>query len=191
MRGGWRLENGANDLWGKNHRSNHDLALEIIKTYGNELLRTVYLMLGDFQEAEDIIQETLWLVIHKPESYRENRNFKSYLFTIALNLARDRLRSFWRKRIKLDDQLKHSKAISSSAEELALKNFRYKSVTAHVLNLPVDYKTVIVLHYYQEMSIIEISEILNWPEGTVKSKLHRARTQLKKQIEKGGLSFYE
>ncbi len=183
---------GGNDLWlaKKIWDKDADAAFEVVSRYGNTMLKSAYLMLGDYHEAEDVVQEAIWLIIKKPEIYKENGDLEAFLVTIAINLARDRLRSFWKKRVYPKEHLPKSRfSVSTSAEEVAVDKIHRESMVGILEKLSVDYRAVIILYYYQDLSVKEISTLMNWPEGTVKSKLHRGRKILRKEIEKGGISY--
>ena len=104
---------------------------------------------------------------------------KSWLLKVALNRCRDLWRSAWLKKIVLghsafelfpaDDEIGHA------ADSIALAEA--------VNSLPAEFKEVVLLHYYQGFGVVEISEILSIAEGTVSSRLSRARSKLQKELK--------
>lgn len=73
-------------------KGREDAYRQIVEEYGNRLLRTCYLILKDREEAEDVVQETFIKVFRNIDSFRENSGLYTWIYTIALNLSRDRLR---------------------------------------------------------------------------------------------------
>ena len=73
-------------------KGKEDAYSQIVQDYGNKLLRTCFLMLGNKEDAEDVVQETFVKVFEKVGNFRENSGLYTWIYTIALNLSRDRLR---------------------------------------------------------------------------------------------------
>jgi len=154
---------------------------QIVEEYGNRLLRTCYLILRDKEEAEDVVQETFIKVFRKMETFKENSGLYTWIYTIALNLSRDRLKKK-QDMLALEDEFVGNNNVESHVEmsidrEILRKElFRINSL----------YREVLVLFYFEDLSIREISNLLNEKEGTIKSKLSRGRNILKASILKGG-----
>ncbi|HEX6480411.1 MAG TPA: RNA polymerase sigma factor [Ktedonobacteraceae bacterium] len=146
---------------------------------------------GDRPLAEDLVQETLLHVLRQ-RTYRSNRPFKPWLYTIATNLARDHFKSAavhqrWRggdeeeALLQLDDS-------AAGPEEHALAAEQGSEVRAALAQLSEEYRIVLLLRFYQGFSLQEIAETLHIPLGTVKSRLsvgiHRLRSVLD-PVQKG------
>ena len=146
---------------------------------------------GDRPLAEDLVQETLLHVLRQ-RTYRSNRPFKPWLYTIATNLARDYFKSAAvRQRWPGGDEEEALLQLDDSAagpEERALAAEQGSEVRAALAQLSEEYRVVLLLRFYQEFSLQEIAETLQIPLGTVKSRLsvgvHRLRTVLA-PVQKG------
>lgn len=146
--------------------------------------------LTDKNNAPDIVQETfikVWKNLHKFNE--EKAAFKTWVFTIAKNTATDFLRK--KKSILFSDIDTENDTDSFSekipAENLLPDEILQKLQDSELLNkllerLPTQYKTVLILHYQEEMTFDEIGKILDKPLNTVKSYHHRAIAKLKKMF---------
>jgi len=142
------------------------------------------------ENAPDLVQEIFIKVWRKIDRFdAEKAGFKTWLFTIARNTAFDFLR---RKKIPtftetFDEQEEESFVETIPDENLLPDEALQKLQEAEALNkllekLPVNYKTILVLHYQADLTFEEIGKILNKPLNTVKSYHHRAITELKKKM---------
>ena len=154
---------------------------QLIEKYGNKLLRTCYLILKDKEEAEDVVQETFIKVFNKIDTFKEQSGFYTWIYAIAINLTRDRMR------MKQDFlELKDEWIGNDNVESLVEINIDRELLRKEIFSLNSLYREVLVLFYFDELSIKEISSLLNEKEGTIKSKLSRGRNILKEGLLKGG-----
>ena len=154
---------------------------QLIEKYGNKLLRTCYLILKDKEEAEDVVQETFIKVFNKIDTFKEQSGFYTWIYAIAINLTRDRMR------MKQDFlELKDEWIGNDNVESLVEINIDRELLRKEIFSLNSLYREVLVLFYFEERSIKEISSLLNEKEGTIKSKLSRGRNILKEGLLKGG-----
>lgn len=142
-------------------------AEELLNVYGNDILRLSYSYLQNMQDSEDILQETLIRYIQKAPAFYSISQQKAWLFRVAINLCKDKLRY---KKSRGADELKEM--LTEEREDLSF-------VWDAVKSLPVKYREAIHLFYYEGYSIKEISSILKRKENTVRSDLRRGRQQLK------------
>jgi RNA polymerase sigma-70 factor (ECF subfamily) len=153
----------------------------------------------DPTEAEDLVQETCARAIRAIGSLRENSNVKSWLFTILRNIWLNQLRQqrATPKLIELDvDESTADIAVEKSEDPLAsyISMMEREQVRWAIQQLPVQFREVIVLREYEDLSYEEIATLLKVPAGTVMSRLARARYKLrelllvagKPSVEKGG-----
>lgn len=154
---------------------------QIVEGYGNKLFRTCYLILRDREEAEDVVQETFIKVFQKLDTFKENSNLYTWIYKIALNLSRDRLR---RKQdmLILEDEWVGDNDVESHVE----KSIDRELLRKKLFEMDMLYREVLVLFYFEDLSVKEISSLLNEKEGTIKSKLSRGRNILKESLLKGG-----
>ena len=159
----------------------------LMDTYGNDVLRTATMFLKDRQKAEDAFQEVFIKVFNKMDSFKGESSEKTWIIRITINLCKDILRSSWMKRVLLTDKTTN-RVIKFDFDKKINRQEENRRLYEAVLSLPPAYKEVVILFYYQEFDTLEISRVLKIAEGTVRSRLHRAREILKKQLE-GGLDL--
>lgn len=152
----------------------------VLDTYGNRLMKTCYLILNDEMESEDVVQETFLRVFKNIYSFKGKSSLYTWIYSIAMNLCRDSLR----KRT-LDLPFNEDLEIET-VEESIFENIDRKALRQELVKLPPIYKEVLVLFYFEGLSIKEISEISNEKEGTIKSKISRGRNKLRESLMKGG-----
>ncbi|CAG9622488.1 sigma-70 family RNA polymerase sigma factor [Sutcliffiella rhizosphaerae] len=162
-----------------------DFVEQLFNRYATEVKRTAYLYLKDINLAEDVLQEVFIACYKKLEEFREECSYKTWLIRITVNKCRDHLRrwSFWNIFFSKDagDKLVETK----TPENQAVVSEEEKEIGMAILQLPIKLREVIILFYYQELGIKEISSILEINENTVKTRLHRARSSLK-EVLRGG-----
>ncbi|NLA52947.1 MAG: sigma-70 family RNA polymerase sigma factor [Clostridiales bacterium] len=148
----------------------------LMEQHGDGLLRFCYLNLGDVQLAEDAVQETFVKAYQKYHTFRADCSEMSWLCAIAVNCCRDIRRSTW---------FRHESG--RSIEELPETGVEWKdyddTLLNEVMNLPGKYREVILLHYFQGISLREISQTLSVNESTLSSRLKRARKKLRSKLE--------
>lgn len=162
-------------------KGREDAYRQIVEEYGNRLLRTCYLILKDREEAEDVVQETFIKVFRNIDSFRESSNLYTWIYTIALNLSRDRLRKK-QDMLTFEDEWVGKNNVEYEVE----KGIDRELLRKELFEINSLYREVLVLFYFEELSIKEISNLLNEKEGTIKSKLSRGRNILKEALLKGG-----
>lgn len=157
----------------------------MMDTYGNDVLRTAYMFLKDYHKAEDAFQEVFIKVFHKYEGFKGESSEKTWIIKITINTCKDILRSSWLKRVHLTDAIANEDS-SSGFESEIIKSEENKLLFNEVISLKPAYKEVVILYYYQDYDTLQISKILNIAEGTVRSRLYRAREILKTKLEVRG-----
>ncbi|GGJ96003.1 ECF RNA polymerase sigma factor SigW [Lentibacillus kapialis] len=163
---------------------------DIVFFYQNKIYQHCYRMLGNKHEAEDIGQETFIRAYVNIHSFDDKRKFSTWLYRIATNLTIDRIRKrkpdyFLDADIKGTDGLDMYSQLATDSrlpeEEVeGMELQRY--INQEIYALPPKYRSVIILRYLEEFSLQEISDILNIPLGTVKTRIHRGREALRKKL---------
>ena len=143
---------------------------EALKNYGNEILRLCLIYLKDYHLAQDALQETFLRAYKGYGKYREDSSEKTWISKIAINVCKDLLKSSWSKKVDLVLEL---------PEKPAGNNERDDELLQEVMMLPAKYKEVIILYYYQEFKIKEMSKILGISETAINKRLARAKEKLK------------
>jgi RNA polymerase sigma-70 factor (ECF subfamily) len=175
------------------YRNGDEEAFEILfRRYEKPVFSFIYRILMNTVDAEDICQETFLRLIKKIDNYQESGNLKTWIFRIALNLCRDRLRrKKFRTHRSIDEpspsqngnviDFKSTLSDHDSDQSDCLEKDEMREVIQQAFaKLPEKQRTVVILKEYQEMKFSEISNIMNKPIGTVKSLNHRGRQKLKK-----------
>lgn len=175
----------------KDNEEKNDIPREIerlINCYGDDVLRVAYLYVKDMHKAEDIFQEVFIKVFKKYDTFKGNSSEKTWIMKITVNACKDYFKSFWMKRVFLNsdrEEDRESYNVESSAQSLddsIIKSIESEELLNEVKNLPIKYKEVIILYYYQQFTTKEIGEMLKLPEGTIRTRLFRARELLKKNV---------
>lgn len=151
---------------------------ELYTLYGTDILRVAYYYLGNRQQAEDITQEVfIKLITTSPVLVKDHE--KSWLLKVTLNKCRDYWRSAWVRKVVLG----HPK-FELFPDQDEIGHLTESSALAESVNkLPPVFKEVVLLFYYQGYSISDIAEMLNISEGTVSSRLSRARKRLENEMK--------
>ena len=142
-------------------------------------------MVGDQADAQEITQETFIAALRSLRTYQEKKSFKAWLYTIALNQSRRHLRKrriLERLRVTLTNVIRVDAQKQASPEEAIIENEKEAVIWTELNKLDERHRIVVILRYFQELSIAEISEILTVNEGTVHSRLHNARERLRSAL---------
>lgn len=134
--------------------------------YENTLYRAALAILGDAHEAEDAVQDAFLRCLEKAPDFESPAHEKAWLLRVTVNGCKSRLRSPWRRRTAplLDTYP------AAGPEE--------QSLMETIGKLPAKDRTVLHLYYYEGYQTAEIAEMTGWREGTVRSRLTRARAKL-------------
>ena len=135
------------------------------------MYRLAMSILKNTDDAEDAVSETILTAYENLSSLKKSDSFKAWIMTILVNVSKKMLRK--KKRVVLYDNLG---LFEKSIEE------RTGEMWEAVLTLDEEYGKVVILYYYEGFSTKEIAKILHIPEGTVKSRLSRARSKLQQII---------
>tara|TARA_Y100001970_G_scaffold280786_1_gene390349 strand:- start:2214 stop:2795 length:582 start_codon:yes stop_codon:yes gene_type:complete len=165
---------------------------ELVCRYKDRLLNFIYRYLNDIDRSEDLVQDTLIKLYTHKNSYKEIAKFSTWLYTIAANLARTELRKIKRRKTFSITELSYEDRefiISDSDDNIGDEDLRRsfeKNIQNALLELPDDFKTIIILRDIQELSYDDISRIVGVPIGTVKSRINRGRLKLQELLKKKG-----
>jgi RNA polymerase sigma-70 factor, ECF subfamily len=136
--------------------------------------------------ADDITQEVFIKVFHKLETFRGESSVKSWLLSITRNTVYDHKRSAFIRKVTLVDLI-YDKGWYPSAETEVIKKLAANEIWEKVLSLPLKLREVLILTGHHNLSVKEIAIILDVAEGTVKSRIHRARKKASILLETGEL----
>lgn len=162
---------------------------QLMERYQRELFHFLVRFLGDRAAAEDVFQETFLQVHQSADQFDPQRRFRPWLFTIAANKARDLMRSNARRPTSplqaaisnSDDSSGQFIDLMSANTELPGDPMEKEEIQAKVrqavMNLPENLREILLLSYFHQFPYKQISDILQIPLGTVKSRLHAAVAQ--------------
>lgn len=163
---------------------------DIVSFYQHKIYQHCYRMLGNRHEAEDIAQEAFIRAYVNIHTFDVNRKFSTWLYRIATNLTIDRIRKR-KPDYYLDAEITGTEGLNmysqlsadnrlpeEEAESMELQRYIHHEIAS----LPTKYRGIIILRYLEDFSLKEISEIMDIPLGTVKTRIHRGREALRKKL---------
>jgi RNA polymerase sigma-70 factor (ECF subfamily) len=168
---------------------------ELVEAHRDRVYNITFRMLGNRAEAEDVAQEVFIAVFKNIEDFREQSKFSTWLYRIAVNHCKNRIKYLARRHDRDRDELDETTqgtgvngSISGpvpSAPDRALEGAQMEKLLQDAIAaLEDDQRIVVVLRDVEDLSIEEICEITGLPDGTVKSRLHRARLVLRKRLQR-------
>lgn len=152
---------------------------QIMQDHTEYLLRLAFLYLKDWPAAEDTVQEVFLKFYQTHEQFEERSSVKTYLAKMTINKCKDYLKSWRYRKHVLTNQFLHP--VVKNRNRFVEEDERLELADA-VLELSIHYREVIVHYYFEELSVIEVAEILSIPQNTVKTRLRKARSLLKEKI---------
>lgn len=172
-----------------------DAAIEqLVYEYQGGVFRLALSVLNDPGEAHEATQDTFIAALGALKSYKENSTFKAWLYTIALNMSRSRLRK--RKTLqRLNNTLQAIFRVQTqklpSPEDAVIESEKDAALWKALNQLGEKHRIPLALRYFHNLSAAEIAEIMNINEGTVHSRLHVGRERLRIALEKQPMFFRE
>jgi len=156
---------------------------EVIERYLPRIFNLVYYRVEDYEEAKDLTQDIFLKAFKAYPSFKGNSSPYTWLYRIALNHTTNYLKKRGRmKNVSLDEIFEKNPESFGYTEDFK-SELREEHIREKVMQLPHIYRDVIVLFYFESMSIDEISRLLNVPQGTVKSRLSRGREVLSRWLK--------
>jgi RNA polymerase sigma-70 factor (TIGR02954 family) len=163
----------------KAQRGDDDAFFLLISSYKEQLYRIAYSYLKNETEALEAIQEVTFRAYKGIKKLKQASYFKTWIIRIMINYC-------------IDEQRKRKRLVFTEKEIAAanVDNTTNIAMQAAVYKLKANYQKVIILKYYEDLTLQQIANVLEKPEGTIKTWLHKALKQLKGILEKGGEQFY-
>lgn len=161
---------------------------QCIAEYGKEIYAFCRHLTGYTIEADELYQDTFLKAMEMLDSIEYGKNPKSFLVAVAIRLWNNKRRKYaWRMRITGTEELQVDQAREPAAgnlpEEEAIQNELHEMVRKAVAGLDEKYRIPVYLFYTEQLTVEEISKVLKMPQGTVKTRLFKARKLLKKELE--------
>jgi len=169
-------------------------AERLIATYGDRAYRLASGIAGNPRDAEEVVQDAFWTVVRKIDTFRGESAFGSWFYRIVANAAYQKLRRRpgQRSEISLDEVLplfhengQHAAPLadwSPSVDDPSRQTELRMALTDAIEELPLDYRTALILHDVEGLSNVEVAETLGLGISNVKSRVHRARLFLRKRL---------
>src|SRR5947207_385295 len=177
-------------MWRVQTQDDETAFAQLVRRWEGPIQRLCLRMTGDLHRGEDLAQEAFTRVFAKRKEYQPSGKFSTWLWRIALNLCYDELRRQQRREVSsLDDESGGTIAVWETA--VAPESTPDRSLEDHergglvrraLLQLPEVYRTVLVLRHYEDLKFREIADVLQVPEGTVKSRMAEALTQMSRLL---------
>lgn len=164
---------------------------QLIKLHESSLYRFCYHITMNEEASKDLFQDTWMKVMDKIHLYKDNYSFKSWLLTLARNIYRDQYRKSKRRgkyEVSFKDETYQQfimEAVSSGecVEDLVSQKEDAKIIAVGLKQLKDKFRDVLILYYFEGLTMKEISQITKVPEGTIKSRLHKAKQLLRAELE--------
>lgn len=170
---------------------------ELMQLYQRRVFALVFRMLGRRAEAEEVTQDTFVQVFRHIDRFRGDSKLSTWLFRVAVNLSKNRIKRNARRQSgahqDLDAIADHSQLDSGGGvsvgsvarpDQLAQGRQLETIVKAAMMELEPEFRELVILRDVEDLSYEEIAEITELPRGTVKSRIHRGRAQLKSKVER-------
>lgn len=168
---------------------------ELLELHRDRVYNITFRMLGNRAEAEDVAQEVFISVFKTIDQFREESKFSTWLYRVAVNHCKNRIKYLARRHDRDRDELDETSQQANGAvtgapvraaqPDRALEGAQLERLLQEAIgNLDDDHRVVVVLRDIEDLSIEEICDITGLPDGTVKSRLHRARLALRKKLQR-------
>ena len=161
---------------------------QIVRTYWRKVFNVAYKFVGKHDEAEDLAQDIFLKIFKSLDTFDRRANFQTWLISISRNLCIDHYRSVRKERETIDRDIDANELSPVSHEESPAAALEQRDRVAllrqALAELPDTLRTAVLMRDIQEWSYQEIADKLRLPEGTVKSRINRGRTELARQIRK-------
>jgi RNA polymerase sigma-70 factor, ECF subfamily len=166
----------------------------LVAIYGDRAYRLARGITGNAEDAEEVVQDVFWAVVRKVDTFRGESAFGSWLYRIVANAAYQKVRGRRSRRADLplddllpllDEQGRHVAPVadwSARVDDPAVQTELRVALTSAIDKLPADYRTALLLRDVEGLSHLEMAEVLRLGVPTVKSRVHRARLFLRKQL---------
>ena len=159
---------------------------QIVQQHWRKVFNVAYKFVGRHDEAEDLTQEIFLKVFRSLSTFDRRANFQTWLISVSRNLCIDHYRSVRKERELLDRSVTTDDLTPVAPEPGPIAALEHRDRVALLRQalgtLPETLRTAVVMRDLQELSYQDIADTLRLPEGTVKSRINRGRTELARQI---------
>ena len=161
---------------------------EHIEKCRERLTRLCLSLCGDHHDAADLFQDTCLRAFKYYKTYDKNKEFDKWIFSICVNTYRSGLKKFYRmKKVDFASAEEHDDFLTGIPDtDSTASHEEYKELIKAVKKLPEKFHIVIVLRFFSDLTEKDMAKMLGIPEGTVKSRLNKAKMLLRKEMESDG-----
>lgn len=159
----------------------NEITEEVVRFYSPLVYRIALTRTQSTTDAEDIFQEVFLKLVSNEKPFDTEEHRKAWIIRVTINCCNTHFVAPWHKNVTSMDDVMLTQVAGTTTDEYNLSE--EPDVYAKILKLPKDMRDVILLFYYEDMSIREISQILNTSEVNIKKRLSRARQKLKIELE--------
>ncbi|WP_391201732.1 sigma-70 family RNA polymerase sigma factor [Psychrobacillus sp. L4] len=156
---------------------------EMMNKYGQDILRLVYSYVNNKEVAEDLTQDIFVKFYKSLHTFRGKSKLKTWLWRIAINHCKDFLKSWYNKHVIIAGDSKYIKTQKEMIEDVIIQKEADDQLVSALMTLPIKYREVIYLFYYEELLIKEIAVLTEVSVNTVKTRLRRAKELLEERLE--------
>src|SRR6202521_1352025 len=160
----------------------------IVRQHWRKVFNVAYKFVGKHDEAEDLAQDIFLKVFKSLDTFDRRANFQTWLISVSRNLCIDHYRSVRKERETINRDVDASELSPASPNEGPVAAIEQRDrvilLRQALAALPESLRTAVLMRDIQEMSYQEIADTLRLPEGTVKSRINRGRTELARQVRK-------
>lgn len=149
-----------------------------MEQYGDYLYRIAYMYTKDRQAAEEVVQD-VFIKLYQTQQFEGKSSEKTYLTKMTINRSYDYLRKWKAKKAQL---VEYFLGREQSAEQHVVAGQERDEIVEAILKLPLKYREVVLLYYYDDLSVAEVALYIDAPESTVATRLQRARMKLKEHL---------
>ncbi|MBM7837036.1 RNA polymerase sigma-70 factor (ECF subfamily) [Alkalihalobacillus xiaoxiensis] len=158
---------------------------QLMDTYSDDVLHLVFSYVKNRTTAEDLTQEIFIKCYEKLVQFNHHSSIKTWLYRIAVNHCKDYLRSWHYRKINFGKKiLDYIPSKSKQVDEEVISKNVADRLSSAVMELPVKYREVVFLHYYEELTFAQISKITGVNTNTLKTRVKHARELLKHKMKK-------
>ena len=155
----------------------------LMDRHKDKIYRLAYKMMGNAEEAEDVTQEVFLRVWSHAGTFTPSAKFSTWIFAISANLCRSRLRSIWRRFKSLkEDYTVHLNNDTASPDKQLIRREQQARIDTAIQALPPNQRTALALWRYENLSYLEIAEVMRCSAASVESLLFRAKTTLRQKL---------
>ncbi|BCB02549.1 sigma-70 family RNA polymerase sigma factor [Bacillus sp. KH172YL63] len=159
---------------------------DVVDQYGEDVWKLVFSYVRHEQTADDLTQEIFIKIYKKIDTFAGHSTMRTWIWRVAINHCKDYLNSWYKRRVSPEEDRRFERMRSTSCVEGdVVQRDEDRELEAVVMGLPLKYREIIYLYYYEECPIKEVSSLLGVKENTVKTRLRKAKQLMKERLVNG------